>query len=43
MTLWHKMYPDKLNIVIVIKTNLVNGKRPRSTVAIATDQQNYQH
>lgn len=27
MTVWHKMYPDKLNIVVVVKTNLVNGKR----------------
>ena len=27
MTMWHKMFPDKLNIVVVVKTNLVNGKR----------------
>jgi putative transposase len=27
MTMWHKMYPDQLNIVVVVKTNLLNGKR----------------
>ena len=25
--MWHKLFPDLLNIVIVVKTNLTNGKR----------------
>ena len=27
MQMWHKLFPDLLNIVIVVKTNLTNGKR----------------
>ena len=27
MKLWHKLFPDLLNIVIIVKTNLENGKR----------------
>ena len=27
MQMWHKLFPDLLNIVIVVKTNLTDGKR----------------
>ncbi len=27
MQMWHKLFPDMLNIVIVVKSNLENGKR----------------
>lgn len=27
MQMWHKLFPDMLNIVIVVKTNLTDGKR----------------
>lgn len=27
MTMWHKLFPDQLNIVIVVKTHLLSGRR----------------
>lgn len=43
MQMWHKLFPDKLNIVIVLKTNLENGKRAHivlfsSDLALAYDK-----
>ncbi len=43
MKMWHKLFPDKLNIVIVRKTNLENGKWAHvvlfsSDLALAADK-----
>jgi putative transposase len=43
MQMWHKLFPDKLNIVIVRKTNLENGKWAQvvlfsSDLALAADK-----
>jgi hypothetical protein len=43
MTLWHKLIPDKLNIVIIVKTNLKTQKAARvvlfsSDLALAFDK-----
>lgn len=27
MQMWHKLFPDRLNVVVVVKTNLADGKR----------------
>jgi len=30
--LWHKKFPELLNVVVIAKTNLVNGRTAKSTV-----------
>ncbi|MCP5099200.1 MAG: transposase [Chloroflexi bacterium] len=37
MQMWHKLFPDMLNIVIVVKSNLENGKRAH-IVLFSSDQ-----
>ena len=42
MTLWHKLFPDLLNVVLIVKTNLKSGARAHvvlfsSDVALAYD------
>jgi hypothetical protein len=43
MQMWHKLFPDMLNIVVVVKTNLENGKRAHvvlfsSDLSLAADK-----